>query len=100
MENKTDSHVPMSVYGFAEEATSFNRRHPLWQERFVRLSQAIDMAFTRTQTMSNADEKFVYFYGVLVVEDFMEIFLMAANGYGVAAMKLLRSMYEHTVTLR
>jgi hypothetical protein len=46
------------------------------------------------------EDKFVYFYGTLLAEDFMEIFLVAANGYGVAAMKLLRSMYEHTVTLR
>jgi Family of unknown function (DUF5677) len=30
----------------------------------------------------------------------MELFLMAANGYGYGAMKLLRSMYEHTVTLK
>ena len=30
----------------------------------------------------------------------MELFLMAVNGYGFAAMKLLRSMYEHTVTLK
>ena len=48
----------------------------------------------------NGKEKFVYFYGSLIAEDFMEIYLVAANGYGAAATKLLRSMYEHTVTLR
>jgi hypothetical protein len=46
--------------------------------------------------LDTAIDKFVYFYGNLVAEDFMEIFLMAANGYGYGAMKLLRSMYEHT----
>lgn len=50
--------------------------------------------------MDTQIDKFVYFYGNLVAEDFMELFLMAANGYGYGAMKLLRSMYEHTVTLQ
>jgi hypothetical protein len=30
----------------------------------------------------------------------MELLLMAVNGYGYGAMKLLRSMYEHTITLK
>ena len=49
--------------------------------------------------MDTAVEKFAHFYGRLVVEDFMEIFLVAVNGYGYAAQKLLRSIYEHAVTL-
>jgi hypothetical protein len=48
----------------------------------------------------NPLDKFVYFYGNLVAEEFLELFLMAVNGYGFGAMKLLRSMYEHTVTLK
>jgi hypothetical protein len=65
-----------------------------------RLWDAMNLAFSRKQVMDTQIEKFVYFYGNLVAEDFMEIFLMAANGYGYGAMKLLRSMYEHIVTLR
>jgi hypothetical protein len=34
-----------------------------------------------------------------VPEDFNEIFLLAANGYGVGALKLLRPMYERVVTM-
>ena len=64
------------------------------------LAAAIDLAFTRVQQTNTTEEKFVYFYGTLVVEDFIEIYLVAVNGYGAAATKLLRSMYEHTVTLR
>jgi hypothetical protein len=100
IENKSGPNTPISLYGFAEAATEFDRRHPLWRERLPQLAHAIDLAFTRTQTMSTPVEKVSYFYGRLVAEDFMEIFLVAANGYGAAAMKLLRSMYEHTVTLR
>lgn len=87
----------MSVYAFP---TDFNHRHPHWPEVLQRLHHAITLAFTRTQTMSTAVEKIAYFYGRLVAEDFMEVFLVAANGYGIAAQKLLRSMYEHTINLR
>ena len=65
-----------------------------------RLWVVINMAFSRTQVMDTTIDKFVYFYGNLVAEDFMELFLMAVNGCGYGAMKLLRPTYEHTVTLR
>src|SRR5258708_1975290 len=100
MQNQSDADATLSVYGFADAATAFDRRHPLWQERLHRLAHAVDLAFKRTQTMATPIEKFAYFYGTVRAEDFMEIFLVAVNGYGAAAMKLLRSMYEHTVTLR
>jgi hypothetical protein len=90
----------VSLYGFADAASDFDRRHPRWRKVLERFSAAINLAFTRTQVMDTAIDKIVYFYGRLIAEDFMEVFLMAANGYGIAAMKLLRSMYEHTITLR
>ena len=89
-----------SVYGFADASTDFDRRHPQWSAVMSRLWDAMKLAFSRTQVMETKIEKFVYFYGNLVVEDFMELFLMAVNGYGYGAMKLLRSMYEHTVMLK
>ena len=93
--------APTSLYGFADAATAFDQRHPHWQGVMTRLHAVINLAFTRTHgVMANDIDKFVYFYGNLVAEDFMEVFLMVANGYGFGAMKLLRSMYEHTVTLK
>lgn len=90
----------MSLYGFADACSDFDRRHPHWSAVMSRLWDAMNLAFSRTQVMDSQIEKFVYFYGNLIVEDFMEVFLMAANGYGYGAMKLLRSTYEHTVTLK
>jgi Family of unknown function (DUF5677) len=87
-------------FGYPEEGEKFQRRHPLWAERFVNLTGAIEMAFTRVQMMSEPADKFVYFYGRMCAEDFMEILLVCGHGYGVAGMKLLRSMFEHVVTLR
>src|ERR1700738_2973765 len=92
--------APMSLYGFSEASTDFDRRHPQWSAVLSRLWGVINMAFSRRQVMDTTIEKFVYFYGNLVAEDFMELFLMGVNGYGYGAMKLLRSMYEHTVTVK
>jgi hypothetical protein len=36
--------------------------------------------------------------GRICVEDFNEILLLAGNGYGIGAQKILRGMYERAVT--
>jgi hypothetical protein len=92
--------APFTMYGFPDECQKFDQRHPLWQEIMVNLVRALNIAFTRVQIMSGPEDKFVYFYGSLCREDFMEILLLCYHGYGVAASKLVRSMYEHAVTLR
>jgi hypothetical protein len=79
--------TPLSLYAFADASTDFGRRHPQWSVVLARLWETINMAFTRRQMMSEPIDKFVYFYGNLVAEDFMELFLMAVNGYGFGAMK-------------
>jgi hypothetical protein len=93
--------APTSLYGFADAATAFDQRHPHWRVAMTRLHGIINLAFTRSLGVpANDIDKFVYFYGNLVAEDFMELFLMAVNGYGYGALKLLRAMYEHSVTLK
>jgi hypothetical protein len=64
------------------------------------LVSALDLAFTRVEVMQSTADKFVYFFGRVILEDFMEIALVCYHGYGVAASKLVRSMYEFAVTLR
>lgn len=44
-------------------------------------------------------ERVVYVMGKGCVEDFFEIILLASNGYGIGATKLLRSLYESAVTM-
>ena len=95
-----DQPILASLYGFAEATTAFHQRHPHWKTVMAHLEEAVNLAITRVEVMRDRADKFVYNYGRLVAEDFMELFLMAVNGYGFAAMKLLRSMYEHTVTLK
>src|SRR5438046_10552831 len=65
-----------------------------------KLGRELNLAFTRVEVMKCSADKFVYFFGRIILEDFMEVALVCYHGYGVAASKLVRSMYEFTVTLR
>jgi Family of unknown function (DUF5677) len=89
-----------TFYGFPDECRKFEQQHPLWNEMMENLVKAMNLAFTRVEIMEGAADKFVYFFGRIVLEDFMEITLVCYHGYGVAASKLVRSMYEYAVTLR
>jgi hypothetical protein len=89
-----------TFYGFPDECRKFDERHPLWNEMMGNLVRALDLAFTRVEVMKASADMFVYFFGRIILEDFMEIALVCYHGYGVAASKLVRSMYEFTVTLR
>ncbi|MBZ5598435.1 MAG: DUF5677 domain-containing protein [Acidobacteriia bacterium] len=86
--------------GFPEEWEDFAKRHRLFLERFPNLVAALNTAFIRRATLSEHIDKFIFFYGRLCCEDFFEVGLCCGNGYGAAAMKLVRSLYERAVTLR
>jgi hypothetical protein len=89
-----------TFYGFPDECRKFEERYPLWNEIMGNLVRAMNLAFTRVEVMKGPADKFVYFFGRVILEDFMEITLVCYHGYGVAASKLVRSMYEFAVTLR
>jgi hypothetical protein len=55
--------------------------------------KAMNFTFTRVKVMEGAADKFIYFFGRIILEDFMEITLVSYHGYDVAASKLVRSMY-------
>ncbi|MGO9125003.1 MAG: DUF5677 domain-containing protein [Terriglobales bacterium] len=90
----------MPIYGFPDECKKFDERNPEFYPGLARLVDALNLAFTRIHDNPNVTDRFIYLFGRMCVEDFMEIVLVSMHGYGAAAMKLLRSMYEHTVTLR
>ncbi|MGA2965088.1 MAG: DUF5677 domain-containing protein [Terriglobales bacterium] len=86
--------------GFPEEWEDFEQRHRLFLERLPNLVVALSTAFIRRATLPEHIDKFVFLYGRLCCEDFFEIGLCCGNGYGAAALKLVRSLYERAVTLR
>jgi len=88
------------LYGFPEEWKAFATRHLEFTKRFENLAKAIDITFQRIHKTTGPTERTVYFLGRLGVEEFMEILLLCANGYGIGAQKLIRGMYERAVTAR
>lgn len=89
----------LTFYGFPDECRKFQERHPLWREIMPNLERASNLAFARTPETNGPADKLIFLFGRLCVEDFMEITLVCHHGYGVAASKLVRSMYEKAVTL-
>jgi hypothetical protein len=65
-----------TIYGSPDECRKFEQRHPLWQEIMSNLERALNIAFTRVQVMNGSQDKFVYFFGRVSLEDFMEILLV------------------------
>jgi Family of unknown function (DUF5677) len=78
----------------------YNTRNAPFVEAFFPLAATIKRVFDREQRVETRWDQFVSLLGRLVVEDFFEILLLAANGYGTGAQKLLRSMYELATTAR
>jgi len=87
-------------YGYREEWTAFTARHLEFTRRFANISRAVDVAFQRVHETTTQVERTIYFLGRVAVEEFMEILLLCANGYGIGAQKLVRGMYERVVTAR
>jgi hypothetical protein len=54
--------------------------------------------FIRTGMTDKPAERMGFYLGRMCVEEFNEILLLAGNGYGVGAQKILRGMYERAVT--
>lgn len=84
--------------GFPEEWDYFFKSHPHWGESFINLHSTLDKIFIREFEPGNSADKVVFYLGRLSVEDFNEVFLLCANGYGFGGLKILRGLYERTVT--
>jgi hypothetical protein len=86
------------IFGYPDQWEDFEKRNAKFIERFPTLKRALDMAFVREFTTNTPADRAIYFLGRLCIEDFMELLCLAANGYGVGALKLLRGLYERVVT--
>lgn len=77
----------------------FEQRHPNLFLKLPAFFQSMHNVFNRNGLVSEQSERVIFFLGRLCMEDFMEIFLLCGNGYGIGGMKLLRGMYKRAVTL-
>lgn len=92
-----DSNRP--TVGFPNEWHSFFQRHPSWPTVLKNLHQILEQVFIRDVELKTRAEKITFFMGRLCAEDFNEVFLLAANGYGFGSLKILRGLYERVVTM-
>jgi hypothetical protein len=88
------------TFGIPEEWEEFGKRHTDFLERLPNLLAAFDISFNRIAETSSPLDRAIYVCGRLCVEEFSEVLLLCGNGYGVAALRLIRGMYERTVTAR
>src|SRR6266849_4455929 len=101
------------TFGLPNEQADFVTRNAPFIEVLPRLTQRINEILAqrtfardpRAAAESEEDwqrrvlaQRLVFFLGRLAVEDFMEILLLCGNGYGMAGLKLLRSMFEGVIT--
>lgn len=85
--------------GFPEEWDIFFQNHPSWPQKYGLLTSTLHKIFIREFETNKPADRVVFYLGRLCVEDFNEIFLLCGNGYGIGGLKILRGLYERTVTL-
>jgi hypothetical protein len=86
------------IFGFSNEWTFFQKQHPKFVEALDSLADTGQKTIKRLFVPNTPAEELIFFSGVLVLEEFAELWVLAGNGCGVGALKILRGMYERTVT--
>jgi Family of unknown function (DUF5677) len=86
-------------FGFPEEWDAFSRRNQKFLELFPSLQAAFDKHLIRTAADTTVPDRIILLLGRHCLEDFMEVMLLAGNGYGVGALKIVRGLYERAVTI-
>jgi hypothetical protein len=86
------------IFGYPDQWEDFEKRNARFIASFPALKHALDVAFVREFTTTTPAETAIHFLGRLCIEDFMELICLAANGYGIGALKILRGLYERVVT--
>lgn len=87
------------VSGLPEEQMAFKNSHPAFFRLLPELSVTVREVFGRTFQTTSPAERVIFFLGNICAENFAEIVLLGGNGNGVAALQLLRGMYERVVAL-
>jgi hypothetical protein len=86
-------------FGLPYEWDTFRKRHPTFIKKLELLYETLSKVFIRRFTSAEPADRVVFFLGRLCVEDFNEILLLCGNGCGIGGLKILRGLYERTVTL-
>lgn len=85
-------------FGIPGEWSAFLVQYPKFIERFPNLQSLLGKTYLRQTKLPELTDRVIFVLGRLCAEDFMEILLLCGNGYGIAGLKILRSMFERLVT--
>jgi hypothetical protein len=109
------------AFGIPAEQADFVKRHRAFLAAYNGLMQVVEKVYLRSFEFAPAEQfermlalpesdptrnqfehellvkRISYYMSRSTVEDFNDILLLAANGRGIGALKILRSMYERTV---
>ncbi|MFY9619460.1 MAG: DUF5677 domain-containing protein [Pyrinomonadaceae bacterium] len=86
-------------FGISTEWESFQMSHSVFVEKVRLLFETASKVFRRKVPASASyADKAVFHLGMLCFEDFKEILLLCANGFGIGGQKILRGLYEKTIT--
>lgn len=87
------------ICGYPDQWKAFQQRNEKFLERLNNVQVALNLTFLRTFSSSGPEDRTIFTMGRLCSEEFYEITLLATNGYGFGALRLLRSLYERAVTM-
>jgi hypothetical protein len=80
------------------EQRKFLAANPARNKAIQNLYASARLVFLRTMSTNEPADRVVFYLGRTCVEEFSEILLLAGNGHGIGALKILRGMYERAVT--
>jgi hypothetical protein len=89
--------VPVGI-GNSIEQEAFLTANPARVKAIEDLYATAKKVFLRKMQSDKPADRVGFYLGRICVEDFSEIFVLAGNGHGVGALKILRGMYERAVT--
>ena len=98
--HSTDAKAPSPTIGYPDRWEAFNQRHAKFVATcypdLVDLSKAV---LNRHVRITSVADDVIFLLGRTAFEDFCELWVLAGNGYGIGAFKILRGLYEKVVTL-
>jgi len=89
--------VPTGI-GNKDEQKEFLETNPAKIKAIENLYASAKRVFLRTLTSESPADRVGFYLSRICVEEFSEILVLAGNGHGIGALKILRGMYERAVT--
>lgn len=87
------------AFGETKASEAFFDRHPAFYATFERLMELGNRVFGRASAPKSQLEDVGFGLGHTCREDFIELLLLATNGYGKGAFQLFRGLFERALTL-